>query len=44
MTELRAGALLDRLDQALAWHAPVGEAYRSMGTPTMLPHSVQEPS
>ncbi len=44
MTELRATALLDRLAEALARHAPAGEAYRSMGTPTMLPHSVQEPS
>jgi len=44
MTELRAGALLDRLDQALARHDPAGAPYRSIGTPTMLPHSVQEPS
>ena len=44
MTELRAAALLDRLDEALARHAPAGEPYRSIGTPTMLPHSVQEPS
>lgn len=44
MTELQAPALLDRLDEALARHAPAGEDYCSIGTPTMLPHSVHEPS
>jgi hypothetical protein len=33
-----------RLDEALARYAPVEQPYRSIGTPTMLPHSVQEPS
>jgi hypothetical protein len=52
ITDLRAAALLERLDEALARHSPAGESageptggpYRSIGTPTMLPHSVQEPS
>jgi hypothetical protein len=44
ITELRALALADRLDEALARHGPTGQPYRSIGTPTMLPHSVQEPS
>jgi hypothetical protein len=44
ITELRALPLADRLDEALARHAPVEQPYRSIGTPTMLPHSVQEPS
>ena len=44
ITELRALALGERLDEALARHAPVEQPYRSIGTPTMLPHSVQEPS
>ena len=43
-SELRALALADRLDEALARHGSAEQPHRSIGTPTMLPHSVQEPS
>jgi hypothetical protein len=44
VTELRALALADRLDEALARHGSPEQPRRSIETPTMLPHSVQEPS
>ena len=44
MRELRAAALLDRLDEALARHAPAGGPHGSVAAPTALPHSVGEPS